>query len=299
MTYCAQCIVHFSCFSWTFLKCPCPWGFGDLFSLALTFPGLLWLSWNARAHEVLWLYLNCFDLAGALVLNVHDCPVHVSVAWNCSRILPTRINQDTWNICHHLPLHEAHTYKNAKFKAGDDGRRVYRNACQKSMMRFSEVKFPQVPKDWYSLRSDYPSSRRREERHAGEFDYSDLAPVAMPDDFQEKNVCFFLNAFDFLHLFCIPLLFFWVLLCAQVECYRARKSCRPAWKREPTRTKMATLTVTSFEVGPVGLRLLIGSQVGEPHSFYIPAIFVMLWTFFEWLLDPAYSHPCQSPEDLL
>ena len=40
---------------------------GDLLSLALTFPGLLWLSWNARAHGVLWLYLSCFDLAGALV----------------------------------------------------------------------------------------------------------------------------------------------------------------------------------------------------------------------------------------
>ena len=41
MSRCAQCIVHFSYFSWTFLKCPCPWG-------ALTLPELLWLSRSAR-----------------------------------------------------------------------------------------------------------------------------------------------------------------------------------------------------------------------------------------------------------
>ena len=101
MSHCAQCIVDISYIFWTLLidavplgsgirissfwiECPTVrnasltfhvflelcWNaraHGDLLSLALTFPGLLWLSWNARAHGVLWLYLSCFDLAGALV----------------------------------------------------------------------------------------------------------------------------------------------------------------------------------------------------------------------------------------
>ena len=59
MSHCAQCIVHFSYSSWTFLKCPCPWGSARC---ALTFPELHWLylkwpcPWGALTlPEVHWL----------------------------------------------------------------------------------------------------------------------------------------------------------------------------------------------------------------------------------------------------
>ena len=45
---------------------------GICFFFLLWLYGLLWLSWNGRAHGVLWLYLSCFDLAGALVALSDD-----------------------------------------------------------------------------------------------------------------------------------------------------------------------------------------------------------------------------------